>query len=375
MTSHIRAWKEAKKEEITNLAKKYPVIAIVTLNELPANIMSLVRKRLGENAVIVVAKTRVIQKALKETDFDTSKLDSMVKESVGIIFSEKNPFELFSFIKKNKGAALAKPGDIASVDIIIQAGDSGLPPGPALSTLKAAGLKVKVAGPTIEITNDKVVTKKGEEVTKEVAEVLGKLNMKPMRIGMKVLGVFDKTENVFYKADILDVDGEELFNKFTLAYQQALNLSVNAEIYNDASTEMIVIKAQREAIAINDAVLEVTSNGDSVKDEPKTQEVVEEPKVDEVVNEVSEESKSEEEVVEEPKVDEVVNEVTSPVEEDEDKLNELKEKALMDEVNVVEKSVETNQKEEDLSNSESTDDVDAKAEALEQEVLEKKGEN
>ncbi len=304
MTSHIRAWKEEKREVISKLAKEYPVIAVATLNELPANIMSLVRKRLGADAVIVVAKTRVIQKALENTDFDTSKLDPLVKDSVAIIFSKKNPFELFSFIKKNKGSAPARPGDIASDDIIIQAGDSGLPPGPALSTLKAAGLKVKVAGPTIEISEDKKVTLKGEEVTKEVSEVLGKLSMKPMKIGMKVLGVLDKTENMFYTADVLDVDEEELFNKFVLAYQQALNLAVNAEIYNDASTEIIVIKAQREALAIqkeveesnpSEAVEAKETPAEEKKDDSEEKETNKESKVEEKEEKVENESKVEEE--------------------------------------------------------------------------------
>ena len=59
---------------------------------------------------------------------------------------------------------------------------------------------------------------------------------------------------MFYSAEALDVDEEELFNKLTLAYQQALNLSVNAEIFNEASTEMIVVKAEREAKGVSKAL-------------------------------------------------------------------------------------------------------------------------
>jgi large subunit ribosomal protein L10 len=309
MTSHIRAWKEEKREVISKLAKEYPVIAVATLNELPANIMSLVRKRLGDDAVIVVAKTRVIQKALENTDFDTSKLDPLVKDSVAIIFSKKNPFELFSFIKKNKGDASAKAGDIAEQDILIQAGDTGLPPGPALSTLKAVGLKVQVAGPTIAITADKIVTKKGEEVTKEVVDVLGKLNMKPMKVGMSITGVFDKTDNEYYLADVLNVDEEELFNKFVIAYQNALNLSVNAEYYNDVSTEIILIKAQREANALQDEV------GVENAEENSTKPTVEEKIDGETVQKVEEVASQEKEEV----ASQAVNDIS------EDKTEEKKE--------------------------------------------------
>ncbi|MDD3160090.1 MAG: 50S ribosomal protein L10 [Candidatus ainarchaeum sp.] len=269
MTSHDRKWKEAKKDLIVKLAKEYPVIAVTPLKELPANIISSLRKKLAPEAVIVVAKTRVVALALKESGIDTSKLDHLVTESIAVIFSKKNPFELFSFIKANKGSAFAKAGDIATSDILVQAGDTGLPPGPALSTLKAAGLKVQVKGASIAILSDKVVTPKGDKVTQEVADVLSKLNLKPIKVGMKVNGVLDKKENEFFSAEILDVDEEELFNKFVLAYQEALNLSVNAEIYNDASTELIVIKAEREAKAVQEATASQTST-DSL--EAKTEE-------------------------------------------------------------------------------------------------------
>ncbi|MDD4251398.1 MAG: 50S ribosomal protein L10 [Candidatus ainarchaeum sp.] len=273
MTSHIRKWKEVKKEEIIGLVKEYPFVAVATLDGLPANILSVLRKKLFVDAKIIVAKTRVVQLAFKESGVDTKKLDSTVKESIAIIFSKKNPFELFSFIKKNKGETTAKEGDIAEQDIIIQAGDTGLPPGPALSTLKGVGLKVMVQGPTISIVTDKVVVKKGEPISLQLADVLSKLNMKPMHIGMSILGVFDKLDNEFYSAQVLDVDEEELFNKFVLAYRQALNLSVNAQYFNSDSAELIVIKAQREANAIN-AIIGNTSDksnesntNDSVIDE------------------------------------------------------------------------------------------------------------
>ena len=317
MTSHNRKWKETKKAEITQLAKDYPFIAVVTLEELPANIVSVLRKRLHGEAVIKVAKTRVVKKAFEDSKVDTSKIDSIVTESIAIIFSKKNPFELFSFIKKNKGEASAKVGDIAPQDIIVQAGDTGLPPGPALTPLKAAGLKVAVQGPTISIVADKVVTKKGEEINAAVAEVLGKLNIKPMKIGMKVLGVLDKEENSFYSAEALDVDEEELFNKFVLAYQNAINLCVNAEIFNDASAELIVIKAQREAKAIQEATgveAPVEEKKEEITEEIK-EETTEEKK-EEVVENPAEEKPIEEAKAEEAPVEEVKEEAEpAPTEE------------------------------------------------------------
>jgi len=254
MTSHTKKWKHAKKDEIVKVAKQYPVVAVATLEKLPANILSVLRKRLYGEGQIIVAKTRVVQKAMAEAGVTNKDLDTVVAKSIALIFTKKNPFDLFSFVKKNKGETFAKEGDVASGDILVQAGDTGLPPGPALATLKGAGLEVKMMGPTISISKDKVVTKKGEVVKKEVAEVLSKLNMKTMKVGMKIIGVFDGNEKYYYSSNALDVDEEELFDKFVLAYQQAFNLAVNAEYYTDATMEVIVMKAAREAKAIKEAL-------------------------------------------------------------------------------------------------------------------------
>jgi large subunit ribosomal protein L10 len=290
MTSHIRNWKEVKKAEIVKLVEEYPFIAVSTLDLLPANILSVLRKKLTIDAKIIVAKTRVIKLAFKESNVDTTPIDPIVKESVAIIFSKKNPFELFSFVKNNKGETTAKEGDIADQDIIIQAGDSGLPPGPALSSLKGVGLKVQVQGPTISITADKTVAKKGDVIDASVADVLGKLNMKPMKVGMKIIGIFDKAEKKFYASDVLDVDEEELFNNFVLAYQQGLNLSVNAGYFNDVSTELILIKAEREAKAIE----EVTKISEEKAFDVETKAPVEEEKVSNEETKASSEESSKE---------------------------------------------------------------------------------
>ena len=48
---------------------------------------------------------------------------------------------------------------IAPENIVVPACDTGLPPGPALTTFKNAGVKVKM-GATISIAEDQVVTRR-----------------------------------------------------------------------------------------------------------------------------------------------------------------------------------------------------------------------
>ena len=49
---------------------------------------------------------------------------------------------------------------------------------------------------------------------------------------------------------------EENYLKSSFLHQQMVNLSVNAEIFNEVSTELIVVKAQREASGLEKAINE-----------------------------------------------------------------------------------------------------------------------
>ncbi len=248
MTMHISSWKKKQLEELTALSNEYPVIAIANLSTFPAALFQQLRKKLCDKAQIRVSKTRVIRKAFEQSDIDSEKLNSYVNESVGIIFTTLNPFELYSFIKKNKGNVSAKVGDIAPEDIVVPAGDTGIPPGPALSDLKGAGLKVMVQGATIFISEDTVVTKKGEAVTGPVAGTLSKLDIKPMKVGLNIVACYENKE--IFEASVLNIDIDEVRQKFISAYTGAFNLAFNAGYFIKETIPLLIQKAFRDAKAV-----------------------------------------------------------------------------------------------------------------------------
>ncbi len=248
MTRHTMQWKQSQVQELTSLLNNYDVVALADLNEFPTSLFQQVRKKLNGKAEFRVSKTRILQKALENSKFKKLS-DKASGKSVAIIFSKLNPFELYSIIKKNKGSVFAKEGMIAENDIVIPAGDSGLPPGPALTDLKAVGLQVKVAGPTIEIMKDKTVVKAGEEIDFKTANVLSKLDIKPIKIGLTIIAVQEK-DDVFL-AKVLDIDEEQVFNNFVTAQQKAFNLAFNAIYFCNATTELLLQKAFKEAKTVS----------------------------------------------------------------------------------------------------------------------------
>ncbi len=247
MTSHTRKWKEDQLEQLKKLVAKHKVIAVADIRLFPSALFAQMRKKLHGKAVIKVSKTKVIRKAL-EGHAHAKELTNFAQANCALIFTDMNPFELYGFLKKNKGKVAAKVGGIAEDDIIIPAGDTGLPPGPALSDLKGAGLKVAVQGATIAITEDKVVTKKGAAVTAPVAATLLKLNIFPFKVGMKLSAA---TENgQLFRGEILDIDTDKVFSDFVRAHKGAFNLAINAAITNKATIGLLLSKAFNEAKAV-----------------------------------------------------------------------------------------------------------------------------
>lgn len=246
--AHKLEWKENSLKELTSLAEKYPVVAIANLKSFPCSLFQKLRKDFAGKGVIRVSKTRVLKRALEEAKKDYAPLLEFVSDSCAVIFTDLNSFELMSFLKKNKGRVAAKAGAIAPEDIVVPEGDTGLPPGPALSDLKQAGLKPKLAGATIEIPEDTVVTKAGAVVTEPVARVLVKLGILPLRVGLNLVASFEEGE--ILKAEVLDIDLEKKYAEFVGAARDSLALSVAVVYPVKENAEALLAKAFREAKAV-----------------------------------------------------------------------------------------------------------------------------
>ncbi|MBI4043444.1 MAG: 50S ribosomal protein L10 [Candidatus Diapherotrites archaeon] len=247
MRRHTKTWKQKGLVELKHLCKEYPTIAVANIDNFPATLFGRLRWNLSKDAVVRVSKIRVIQRAFEEAGLP--KLKEVSTGSSAVLFSKLNAFELYARVKKSKGKVSAKPGQLAPADIVVPAGDTGLPPGPALSDLKGAGLNVRVQGTTIAVVENKVVAKKGEPIALAVASTLSKLNIKPITLQLNVHSVLENGE--LYPGSVLDIDPEKTLEEFMQAYRNALNLAVNAQIFNHASIEVLLGKAFREAKELN----------------------------------------------------------------------------------------------------------------------------
>ena len=135
--------------------------------------MQKIRSELSGKAKIKVAKKRLMKFA-----FERCGINMEIDGQPALVVSSENPFKLSMLLRKTKSNAPVKPGMKAEKDIVVKAGPTDIPPGPAISTLTKVGIPAKVEGGKISILRDYTVCKEGETVTEDIAAALNLLKIK-----------------------------------------------------------------------------------------------------------------------------------------------------------------------------------------------------
>lgn len=247
--------KSDKKKLVSSMKKAisaYKVVAIASLQNLPARNFNSVKKKLRGKAQVFVARTTLLDLALKEGKPEAYALMQKASGSCAIVATNQNPFELYRTVKSSRSKAKAKPGQIAPTDLVAPAGETSLAPGPVLTELKQAGIQAKIVGTKVIIDKDAVLAKKGEPVSDTASKMLAKLGIEPMEVGLNVLAAWEN--GTIYPASALDIDDEKFLAELQTAYRHAVNLGVFAEIPNATTTPLIVQKAARNALLLENIV-------------------------------------------------------------------------------------------------------------------------
>jgi len=249
--------KKQKVEQLTAVSKKYPVVALLNIRNLPDRILQSSKKKLRGKADFSVAKNSVIIRALEKTG--KSSLSSHLNFPTALVFTGLTPYTLFKFFKDNKVKVAAKPGMLAPFDIIVPEGETDLMPGPALSELKGAGINAQIKGGKIIIAKDSTVAKKGAKITDSVCKALQKLNILPFDAQVNMVAAYDG--KFTYTSSMLDLDEGQLHADLREALSQAFNVSYNASFPTSQNIEALLKNAyaQSRNMAINGHVYSVVS--------------------------------------------------------------------------------------------------------------------
>ncbi len=228
--------KEKELNELKELFRKYKVICIVDMLKMPTKQMQLIKKTLGERALVKVGKKSLVEMAMKETGKD---LIGYLPKQPAIVFTNLGPFEFFKEVNGMKFKVYAREGYVVVEDVVVNPGPTELLPGPAISELQKVGIIAGVEGGKIAVKKTSTILKKGQEVTKDVAGVLRKLKMQVAEVKMNVDTIFD---GMLYSKDTLEL--VELYpRKLKEAFNQALNLSVAINYPTKENVKYLLIKA------------------------------------------------------------------------------------------------------------------------------------
>lgn len=241
-----RGQKEDKVEELANDINEYNVIGLLDMHSLPAKQLQDLKKEMKDFAKTRMTRKTLMKLALEKADKNgVEELDLDSATQPAFIFSEKDPFQLYSLIQANKTSAAAQGGEEAPDDIEVDDGDTGIGPGPMLGKLQQRGLNVQVEEGSIHVQSPGVIIEEGEEITSEDAEILSQLGIEPLEIGLDLQLAFASGE--IFTADELDIDIDEYREQVEAAASGAFNLAVNAGHVTETTAPAIISEAVTEA--------------------------------------------------------------------------------------------------------------------------------
>ncbi|OYT39765.1 MAG: 50S ribosomal protein L10 [Desulfurococcales archaeon ex4484_58] len=244
----IPKWKIEEVEYLTKLFKTYPVFVIADLTGYPTNQLQRLRKKLDKKVVFRVSKNKLIMLAMKKAGIDTSKFEEILTGQNLLMFTNMNAFELADLIDKLRSKTYYKPGDIADQEIVIPAGDTGLPAGPILSTFGKLKIPTRVQGNTITVARDTVVAKPGDKISEELASLLQKLNMPLKEVRLHIKVAYDN--GILIPGDQLALNIDEYRESLLKAHLEALSVGVEISWPEPEIIELSISKAARQALML-----------------------------------------------------------------------------------------------------------------------------
>ena len=235
---------------LQELPKKYQVMAIIKMNKVRSTQILPLRKTLKGEVEFVSIKDRVAKKALESLDVPGIKdMVGELKGQIMLMFTNMSPFKLNVLLAKNKIMMAARGGDIASIDIVVPAKNTGIAPGPMLTEFKEAGIPTKIDQGTIWIAKDSTPVKKGEAINEKLAALLGKLDIKPVEAGITLNTALEA--GLKYSEEEMIIDVEKVRNQFAQAHQEAVSLSIEAAYITADNVSQILSKAAQSARSVS----------------------------------------------------------------------------------------------------------------------------
>ncbi|MHA1725281.1 MAG: 50S ribosomal protein L10 [Promethearchaeota archaeon] len=252
--SKIPQWKIKEVNKLVDLFKKYKNVAVLIFAGINDRQVQETRKILRDKVVIKMSKKNLQIRAIEKYQKESKKkgLEELKKNIPGqtsLLFTDLDIFELKRIFEENKWMIPAKPNAITPVDIIVPAGDTGLPTGQVISELNMTlRLPTRIQNDTIWIREDKMTHKAGDFVTVKEAAVLKKLGITPLESVIKIYYAWCDGEVLPY--DVIYMDLDQFQKDIESAFLDAKKLAIELNFIDIETVDVLVQKGFRESLAL-----------------------------------------------------------------------------------------------------------------------------
>lgn len=251
----VLARKIAYGKTLNECLSKYKKLLVISVDNVGSKQLQDVRVALRGRAQILMGKNTIIRKIFRQ-HIDAgdeyaemlTKLAPLIRLNIGFVFTNGDLAQIRKEILEFKVPASAKAGVVCPADVFIPAGPTGLDPGQT-SFFQALNINTKITKGAIEITSKVHICKVDEKCTASASVLLKKLNIHPFFYGIKVTLVVDG--NSVYPASVLDVDPEQLLEKFLRGVRSLASVSLGAYYPTAASLPHTFSNSIRMMIAIS----------------------------------------------------------------------------------------------------------------------------
>ncbi|MEM0201392.1 MAG: 50S ribosomal protein L10 [Candidatus Micrarchaeaceae archaeon] len=242
--------KAQKVEFVKNLKqeiKKYKVVGIMPIEKMPDRLLQKIRNDVKtKDTRFVTARKNLLLKVLDQDHL--KELEPFLNGNVGLLMSNLSSFELFEIVSSKKIKLLAKPNQIADQDLSIEAGETSLQPGQAVTDLKTAGIDVQIQKGKVTISKNKVLVKKGEKISIPVSKALKMLDILPFEAKGNISAI--KDGKLLYTPEVLMVNTLFVSNEIGKIFSSAYVLSLELGIVSPYNINEFIRRAFISAISV-----------------------------------------------------------------------------------------------------------------------------
>jgi large subunit ribosomal protein L10 len=244
------ARKKEEAEKVSQLISGRRTLMLISAERVRASLLNEMRDEFIGRMTIRYIKPSILRRALESKGDQSLKelAEKYVRGSTILVLSDEEPFRLAREFKSRAVQLPAKAGDMASDEIVVEPGNTGLPPGPVISELNEAGIPTRIETGSVWVTKRTAVAELGSAISARLASALSKLGMKPIRSYLRPKCAW--YDGSVLEGSILETSLDEITVQLTSSWNAGIALAIAAKMFMKDSVSVLLSRAAVEARAL-----------------------------------------------------------------------------------------------------------------------------